>query len=183
MLKSLIFFISTNIDLEKAIQLSCFSGTCRQNKKNSIDNGEMTCGIFVDLSKAFDTVNHNILLQKLDLYCFRGKANQLLESYLTNRKQFVELNNHRSSYKSITCGVPQGSVLGPLLFLIYINDMPNCCPSGNTRIFADDTNVLFKAKNADEISSKGQVIMEQMNKWFMANKLTLNAKKLFIYHF
>ena len=145
--------------------------------KNSIDNGEMTCGIFVDLSKAFDTVNHSILLHKLDHYGFRGKANQLLESYLTNRKQFVELNNHKSSYKSITCGVPQGSVLGPLLFLIYINDMPNCCPSGNTRIFADDTNVLFKAKNADEISSKGQVIMEQMNKWFMANKLTLNAKK------
>ena len=137
----------------------------------------MTCGIFVDLSKAFDTVNHNILLDKLDHYGFRGKANQLLASYLSNRKQFVELNNHKSAYKPITCGVPQGSVLGPLLFLIYINDLPNCCPLGDTRIFADDTNVLFNATNADEILRKGQVIMEQMNNWFVANKLTLNAKK------
>ena len=145
--------------------------------KNSIDNGEMTCGIFVDLSKAFDTVNHKILLEKLNHYGFRGKANQLLASYLTNRKQFVEINNHKSSYRPITCGVPQGSVLGPLLFLIYINDLPNCCPLGDTRIFADDTNVLFSSKNADDILRKGQVIMEQMNNWFVANKLTLNAKK------
>ena len=147
------------------------------NIKNSIDNGEMTCGIFVDLSKAFDTVNHKILLDKLNHYGFGGKANQLLASYLTNRKQYVEINNHKSSYRPLTCGVPQGSVLGPLLFLIYINDLPNCCPSGDTRIFADDTNVLFSAKNTDEIIRKGQVIMEQMNNWFVANKLTLNAKK------
>ena len=145
--------------------------------RNSIDNGEMTCGIFVDLSKAFDTVDHKILLHKLDHYGFRGKTNKLLESYLSNRKQYVEINNVKSKYKQITCGVPQGSVLGPLLFLIYINDLPNSCPSGNSRIFADDTTVFFTAKNRDEILRKGQIIMAQMNSWFIANKLTLNTSK------
>ena len=123
--------------------------------RNSIDNGEMTCGIFVDLSKAFDTVNHKILLQKLDHYGFRGKTNNLLQSYLSNRKQYVEINGTKSNHRPITCGVPQGSVLGPLLFLIYINDLPNCCQSGNTRIFADDTTVFFNAKNSDEILKNG----------------------------
>ena len=145
--------------------------------RNSVDKGEMTCGIFVDLSKAFDTVNHKILLSKLDHYGFRGKTNKLLESYLTNRKQYVQIGNAKSKCKPITCGVPQGSVLGPLLFLIYINDLPNSCPDGNTRIFADDTTIFFNAKKSDEILRKGQLIMNKMNSWFIANKLTLNASK------
>ena len=143
----------------------------------SIDNNQMTCGIFVDLSKAFDTVNHQILLNKLEHYGIRGKALKLFESYLTGRKQYVQINDNKSQTRSISCGVPQGSVLGPLLFLIFINDLPNCSPLGNFRIFADDTNAFFHCNNIDELISTGKLIMSALNTWFSANKMTLNTDK------
>ena len=87
------------------------------------DDGNFACGIFVDLQKAFDTVDHSILLSKLCHYRIHGLAYQLFESYLANRKQFASINGFESSTSSITCGVPQGSVLESLLFLIYINDL------------------------------------------------------------
>ena len=89
----------------------------------AIDNRKYTVGIFLDLSKAFDTVNHKIMLTKLEHYGVRGNSLQWFKSYLSNREQFVQLNRHCSSTKSIVCGVPQGSILGPLLFLLYINDL------------------------------------------------------------
>ena len=93
--------------------------------KESIDKGKFGCGIFIDLKKAFDTVNHKILLTKLEHYGVRGVMLNWFESYLTGRKQYVFYNGVSSEVKDITCGVPQGSVVGPLLFLIYINDLPN----------------------------------------------------------
>ena len=103
---------------------------------------ENTISVFLDLSKAFDTVNHNILLRKLEFYGIRGLALQWFKNYLTGRTQYVLYNNTQSSKQYITCGVPQGSVLGPLLFLIYINDIPNCLKHSKSIVFADDTTIF-----------------------------------------
>ena len=114
------------------------------NIKMAMNNQEFLCGIFIDLSKAFDTVPHNLLLDKMYHMGFRGITNKLFSSYLSNRLQYVQIGKSQSQQKTVSCGVPQGSVLGPLLFLIFINDIYKCCPSGNVRIFADDTNIFFK---------------------------------------
>ena len=111
--------------------------------KESIDEGKFGCGIFIDLKKAFDTVNHQILLRKLEHYGIRGSILKWFESYLADRKQYVFYNGTSSEVKAITCGVPQGSVLGPLLFFLYINYLPNISNRLQFFLFADDTNIFL----------------------------------------
>ena len=143
----------------------------------NMDNGLITGGIFLDLSKAFDTVNHEILLRKLSHYGIRGISNHWFKSSLSNRTQFVKYNSVESSTISVSCGVPQGSILGPLLFLIYINDLTNVSNILKAILFADDTNLFYSHKDIRNLKSTLNNELIKISEWFKANKLSLNADK------
>ena len=136
-----------------------------------LDQSLETQAIFLDFSKAFDTINHDILLGKLRFYNFNDSAIKLIKSYLTNRKQFVKIESQESTLKSISLGVPQGSVLGPLLFLIYINDLVNVSPAFNYILFADDTNLLCD----NHLFTQSELV--KIQEWCCANKLIINFSK------
>ena len=129
--------------------------------------------MFIDLQKAFDTVDHDILLRKLELYGIRGTGNNWFRSYLKNRKQYININGTKSDYKQVLHGVPQGSVLGPLLFIIYINDLPKALIFSDPSLFADDTCLLYSNLSLRVIEKRLNIDL----KWLCANKISLNVSK------
>ena len=143
----------------------------------AIDSKQFSIGIFIDLQKAFDTVDHKILIEKLRHYGIRGSSLDWFNDYLTNRTQTVKLTNNISSPKIITHGVPQGSILGPLLFILYINDLQNCSSILHFILFADDTNSFYTNNNFNDLLSITNTELAKLFTWFCANKLSLNLSK------
>ena len=143
-----------------------------------MDNNLFSCGVFIDLQKAFDTVTHEILLSKLNHYGVRGIINNWFSSYLIGRSQTTQIGNYISDKEQTQCGVPQGSVLGPLLFLIYVNDIQYSSNKLDFFLFADDTNLLYADKNLKSLETIVNKQLEYICDWLLANKLTLNIKKL-----
>ena len=151
--------------------------------EDAMEKNEHAIGIFCDLSKAFDTLNHDILLLKLEHYGIKGKALNWFESYLKNRRQYTEWGNCKSSLLALETGVPQGSILGPLLFLIYINDLPSSTKLKSV-MYADDTNLLVRGKTLEIVIRELNHELENVNDYFKANQLKLNPHKTrMVYHY
>ena len=143
----------------------------------SIDQNLYSCCVFVDLSKAFDTVDHEILLKKMyHFFGIRGKTQELFRSYLSDRYQYTKVSTSISSNSRISCGVPQGSCLGPILFLMCINDIPNCSKF-DISLFADDTYLMLSETNLKELESRVNEEFKNLNEWFCRNKLSVNYSK------
>ena len=145
---------------------------------NSFSKGEYTLGIFIDLSKAFDTVDHKILLSKLDLYGIRGTTKKWFKDYLNNRKQYLNAEvGNLGDPCIVSCGVPQGSILEPLLFLLYVNDLWKASKKLSVIMFADDSNLFTSGKNLHKLFFEMNAELEHISTWFKANKLSFNVNK------
>ena len=144
-----------------------------------LDNSHIPVAIFIDLSKAFYTLNYKILMRKIKHYGLGNVAYNFIKNYLTNRQQFVKLRNLKSKLIPIRIGVTQGLILGPLLFSIYINDLPKSCPNLNCIMYPDDTTLYSALENIDSDKIKRQINYElvKVKLWLKANKLSLNVKK------
>ena len=153
------------------------------NIQTAMNENHKVGGIFCDIRKAFDCVNHTIILDKLEVYGIKGKSKKLLKSYLTGRYQKVMIargtpNSNSSEWEQIKSGVPQGSILGPLLFLLYVNDFPSIIPNPNSVVlFADDTSILTTDSNLQNLNIMANQLFYDVNIWFNSNLLTLNYKK------
>ena len=153
---------------------------CTNDWYLNIDKGKYTAVVYIDLKKAFDTVDHDILLRKLNFCGLKGKELSWFRSYLTDRRQCCKVNGQISATDSITCGVPQGSCLGPLLFLVYINDLPSCLKNSLVSMYADDTSIYYASESVSEINQAVNADLEALKGWLEGNKLSLNVAKTFI---
>ena len=160
-----------------AVNYSIDKITCNIENKNHV------LGIFIDLSKAFDTICHEKLLFKLEHYGIRGIPLSLLRSYLSNRQQVTNFNGTKSDLLSVLYGVPQGSVLGPLFFILYINDIINCSKHGHFVMFADDTNIFVAGNSENEAYIKADEVLKELNLYMLSNQLHINTEKCVYMHF
>ena len=147
------------------------------NILSELEQKNLVAGIYLDLSKAFDTVDHQILLHKLQHYGIRGLPLKWFKSYLGNRQQYTIVNGATSELREVQYGVPQGSVLGPLLFLIYVNDISASTGNNKLRLFADDSNVFVISRDPSILKTRMIEVIMNLCEWFNANKLTINMKK------
>lgn len=145
--------------------------------KNKIDQKQIAVGVFIDLKKAFDTVSHNILIKKLSDCGVKSNALNIFKSYLLNRQQIIKIGDSQSTTKQINYGVPQGSILGPLLFLIYINEISQIGLSGDITLYADDTSLFYFGHTINAILTTVQKDLDRVNEWFQQNLLTINTNK------
>ena len=168
---SSIFLISQSNTKNWHVVLPCYDWYV------NIDRGKYTGLIFIDLKKAFDTVNHDILLKKLEKYGINGLELDWFTSYLQERKQFCKVNSTSSSINAISCGVPQGPCLGPLLFLVYINDLPFCLNKGKVTMYADDTAISHSSSCLSKLQYDLNQDLVNLQNWLHGNKLSLNVVK------
>ena len=150
---------------------------------NAISEHKHVIGIFIALSKAFDTIDHSILLDKLESYGVRGVAYDLIYSYITNRKQCTKFLDAVSDETTVFYGVPQGSVLGPLLFLIYINDITNCTSLAEFILYADDTNIFITGNTKSEAYKNANTVLSLIQNYMLSNRLHINLSKCFFMYF
>ena len=145
--------------------------------KNALDRGLKVGVLLIDVRKAFDTVNHTILLEKLKAIGISCEMFSWLEDYISARKQVVQLSGYQSGSKTITYGVPQGSILGPKLFSIFVNDLPESITSGDLFMFADDTTIFTIGKNTNKIILTLQSVLDQVYTWCQSNRLIAHESK------
>ena len=149
------------------------------NIKRFLDERNFVIGIFSDFKKAFDTADHEIMLKKLECYGIRGHANMFFRSYLTNRRQFTVVNGVQSGIGIVKCGVPQGSILGPLFFLSYINDIYRAVGCNAVSLFADDTSLLSSGPNLNDVIDQAKELFRKLYHRCVANKLSINNDKTY----
>jgi hypothetical protein len=146
------------------------------NVATAIDRNQIAAGVFIDLSKAFDTLDHEILFTKLQ-HGIRGVALQWIKSYFCNREQFVQYNETCSSMEKLKFGVPQGSILGPLFFILYINDLPNALELSKSYLFADDTSIYYSNSDIKQLEFVLNSELRKLDIWMKSNKLSVNISK------